>query len=426
MSTRTVRANFRYNGVLTDATSAKLSDPTGTYGVKRDDTDAVVVADGTAMTKVSTGTYEYSFTEPASGLSYTAYVEFVYGGQTYYLESDLASTGTVEPSGVLTLTYASLRREIGRFLGYGRDPDAWADGSDAATDVEDILRSGVRRVITPPPLPGERYSHEWSFLRPVATLTTTEPYTTGTVTISSGVVTLTDGTWPSWAAQGTLTVEGGTYAVASRTSDTVIVLSDTSVDEADDSSYSLGRPAYDLPDDFAMVDGPMIYAAGQSILQSPIPRVSEYDLLNELNFTILSGYPRKYAIRPKSIDMTETTKYELLLSPIPDAAYSLYYHYRVAIPALDSENTTPPGGDVHGELYLEACLAAAEQKLHDMAGLHSARFMECLVASVSHDRKVAAPDTMGFVRDRSDLAGIDYDDHFYTQPALTRYHDYPE
>ncbi len=94
MSTRTITFTLKVGGVLTNATSAVLSDPTGTFGVKRDDTDAAIVADGTAMTHSSTGVYSYTFTEPAAGLAYTSYVEWVYGGETYRVEKPLAALGT--------------------------------------------------------------------------------------------------------------------------------------------------------------------------------------------------------------------------------------------------------------------------------------------------------------------------------------------
>jgi len=70
-------------------------------------------------------------------------------------------------------------------------------------------------------------------------------------------------------------------------------------------------------------------------------------------------------------------------------------------------------------------LAVAEQKLHDAAGLHSARFMECLAASVSHDRQVDCPDMLGVNRDFSDGPMIDHEDHFWTNTGLTRYNGYP-
>jgi len=106
MSTVTIRRTFKVNGVLTDVTSAKLSDATGAYGVKRNDTDAVVVADGTDMTRTATGTYEYTFTEPASDLSYTAWVEFVYQGRTYRAEHDVSGTTAAEAAADDTIAEA--------------------------------------------------------------------------------------------------------------------------------------------------------------------------------------------------------------------------------------------------------------------------------------------------------------------------------
>lgn len=78
---------FTIDGVLTNMTSVELEDPTDTYGVKRDDTDAVVVASGTAMTLISTGIYEHAFTDPAFNLTYTYYLKVVYLGETYFIEN---------------------------------------------------------------------------------------------------------------------------------------------------------------------------------------------------------------------------------------------------------------------------------------------------------------------------------------------------
>jgi hypothetical protein len=85
----TITKEIYIDGVLTDPSSIVLSDPTEAYGVKRDDTDAVVVADGVAMTKVSTGIYRYTFSEPASYLTYTYWIEWVYGGETYHAENSI-------------------------------------------------------------------------------------------------------------------------------------------------------------------------------------------------------------------------------------------------------------------------------------------------------------------------------------------------
>lgn len=84
MSVLTLNESFKIAGEYIEVTSVKLSDPTGAYGVIRNDTEAVVVADGVAMTEESTGQYTYSFTQPADSLTYTYWVEWVYGGETFH------------------------------------------------------------------------------------------------------------------------------------------------------------------------------------------------------------------------------------------------------------------------------------------------------------------------------------------------------
>ena len=101
----TITKYFRIDDTLTDMTSVMLSDTTATYGVKRNDTDAVVVADGTAMTQLSTGVYSHTFTDPADDLTYTYALEVVYAGETYWVtdtfvgptsSTDLTSTANVK------------------------------------------------------------------------------------------------------------------------------------------------------------------------------------------------------------------------------------------------------------------------------------------------------------------------------------------
>lgn len=86
MSTTVITRTCVIDGVLTDITGM-------TIGVTRDDTDAVVVATGTAMTNVSTGTYEISFTDPAPGLTYTWNSVATHNGHTH-LDSGTAQGGS--------------------------------------------------------------------------------------------------------------------------------------------------------------------------------------------------------------------------------------------------------------------------------------------------------------------------------------------
>jgi len=94
MSQVTIEEKFTINGELTDITSAVLSDPDSIFGVKRNDTDEVVVVDGKEMEKVATGVYRHIFTEPDIGLTYTYWVEWVYNGETYHDEHTISGAST--------------------------------------------------------------------------------------------------------------------------------------------------------------------------------------------------------------------------------------------------------------------------------------------------------------------------------------------
>jgi|GEM_PF-2332145 len=168
MGSITIPIKWYVNDVLTNATSAKLSDPTGTYGVKRDDTDAVVVADGTAMTNVGAGLYRYTFTEPAEGLAYTAYVEIVYGGQTYHFERSVTGHQTAPTIGLLD--FSELCVEIADMLGLGRDSTEWS--TDETSRLGRIVNSGYWQFLYPPPRPGEHIPHRWRFLTPTTSFDT--------------------------------------------------------------------------------------------------------------------------------------------------------------------------------------------------------------------------------------------------------------
>lgn len=157
----TIQINHKVGAgkVLTDATSVVLADPASpsTYGVKRNDTSAVVVTTGTAMTKQSTGVYVHTFTDPAYDLTYTYWVKIVYGGNTYYSQG--TKTGLATPStGSDVQTYADL---------YGAMVSRW--GLSTAT-AKARAKEGTQRFLR---------AHPWAFLPPEATLTlVADSYTT--------------------------------------------------------------------------------------------------------------------------------------------------------------------------------------------------------------------------------------------------------
>jgi Rad3-related DNA helicase len=103
MSTLTIRKTWSVNGVLTNPTSIVLCDPTGTYGIQRDDTGATVVPAGATMTPIATGVFEYTLAVDG-GTTYTVWVQVAYNGQTYNFEI----TAVPEPASVSTVYPDSL------------------------------------------------------------------------------------------------------------------------------------------------------------------------------------------------------------------------------------------------------------------------------------------------------------------------------
>lgn len=98
-------------------------------------------------------------------------------------------------------------------------------------------------------------AHRWSYYQGRGRVVTSAPYQTGTVDYdhtggsAERMLTLTGGTWPDWAAQGSVVINSILYEVASRISDSILTLTNGSNPGADLSaqSYSLIRDSYPLP-----------------------------------------------------------------------------------------------------------------------------------------------------------------------------------
>lgn len=114
------------------------------------------------------------------------------------------------------------------------------------------MQAAIRGVYTELPL-----SHQWSCLNRSCLLYLQESYTTGTVAVSGTTVTLSGGTWPSWAGDGILIVADERFQVIERQSDTVLRLdSRHSVSEALSGEYfELALARYALPSDFGQLVG---------------------------------------------------------------------------------------------------------------------------------------------------------------------------
>lgn len=299
----------------------------------------------------------------------------------------------------LSITYRTLQQEVAYYIGWGTDATVWT--ADQLATINLIVKSGLRQFYTPPRLPTQTRPHRWSFLKPVERLTTVAPYSTGTVAVTNGdaTVTLTDGTWPTWAAEGTLLIAGVAYDVASRTGDDEIELTSAwSGTTASDFTYSLERRSYDLPDNFGSIIGDMTFEETSGVVHSvPIIGESQVRFMQQQN--VGPATPQVAAVRPKSHAGTETTgqRWQLLLHPAADEALVLAYRCRLNTESFNEaapSTTYPPGGSAHSETLIASCVAAAESRINDAKGPKWERFLERLEASIEVDLE-QVPETWG-------------------------------
>ncbi len=255
-------------------------------------------------------------------------------------------------------------------------------------------------------------SHDWRFLKKFTTITTTAPYSTGTITLteSDATVTLATGTWPSWAAQGSLYYNGHEYSISSRTDDSNLELNaDWADDTVSGASYELRRVAYDLPDDFGQPDSWFTYDASNN--RDPLKRVGANDLLASRSGWTTTGYPRVAAIRAQTgdFDNTDGQRFEVMFHPLADGAYVLgYSYYILTANDLDSTDKYPLGGQVHGQTILDCCIAAARYLFQDMPlEEYKTAILAAVSDSIVRDEQLA-PTHLGYNADRSDRGSTNW------------------
>jgi len=301
----------------------------------------------------------------------------------------------------LSIAFAELKAEVGHFLGHGRGGVAFADWEartpDPTTEVEALVQSGVRQVYYPPALSAEIAGYEWSFLRPSTTLPIGASGTDGSIVGDQ----FDSATYADWTAQGittddTVYVTAPAASVGTYTIDSVaagaITLTESPGD-ATDLTFNIrrGTANYALPDDFSRLIGSLHY--GPDTYRAAIKVVSSEALLEMRARDDRTDYPFYAASRSKSSDRTTGQRSEILFWPALSASAagsSLYYAYEAYSGKLSDTYPYPLGGMYLAELYIESCLAIAEQRIHGEAGLHSEKFKALLVDAIARDRKKGA------------------------------------
>lgn len=303
----------------------------------------------------------------------------------------------------LTLKRDDLRKAIGNMLGRGVDLTNW-DDADFSTRVDMCVDIGCRMVYEPVVQPNEVHVHIWSFMQPkLASFSLTTPYSTGTITVAAGVVTGSGTVFPSWAANGELVVDGVSYTVATRASNTSLTLDDTSVTAAAGSAYTLQQVDYVLPELFGGFRGDIYLNQSPNSLGYVLQRSTKEELLSYQKSGIadFASQPCRFAVFAQ--DQTGATDQRWLLTvwPLPDAAYKISGYYTINPYRLTSALPYPMGGLPLSECLREAVLAAAETEFKGEPGIHMQLFQQRLQAAISFDRQMSNPGIIGQNNDLS-------------------------
>lgn len=231
--------------------------------------------------------------------------------------------------------YRDISGDVGVFLGWGaganNDDDAWTEAQQQRIDR--YMKSGLRQFYF--------QGYEWSFLKPVATVTLTPGISTVALPEDFG------------GFEGTVTV----------------------------ASQASGQRVY----------WPIkLYLEGQIRERyTSLPTTQGRPLMAAL-----------VALRGTSL--TKSNRYQLEVFPLPDAAYVFQFQYYILPDYLSGAYPVAYGGAAHAETILESCLSQAELKGDDMGdGPHAKKYQERLVSSIAMDRRMKAQ-TAGYNGDASD------------------------
>lgn len=188
--------------------------------------------------------------------------------------------------------------------------------AQAVRDARTAVRMAYRNLAN---------AHNWSCYYQRGRLNTVAPQTDGTIayTNSTRTVTLSDATWPDWAAYGTLVIGGITYEVAERVSNATLTLSANSnpgADVAAGTAYTLLRDTYPMPVDFQSSDR-MLNVTQSTWLMYTHPR----EWLERQRINIITAQPRIYSF---TADPNYMGMLAVRFFPAPDAAYQFDYLYQ--------------------------------------------------------------------------------------------------
>ena len=235
----------------------------------------------------------------------------------------------------LELTRSDLERHYARDRGLDPSRD-W----DATTqsDCDAVITQALNWVYYPQVLEGEGSVHQWSFLKPIARITTV--------------------------------ANQGDYDLPS------------------DFGSIDGNITYDRDEVFGSFD---IRITSEQRIRSL--RQAEDSTLQAV------GYPELAAITPLPSDGAEPQRFSLLLWPLPQSAFTLMFAYQSNPLLITGDNPYPLGGQPLADLFRAAVLAAAESYFDGNRGTRYDEFLTRLRQAIHYDRKARGPHFLGVMSD---------------------------
>lgn len=197
-------------------------------------------------------------------------------------------------------------------------------GGNAAASAQRDLKRAVHSALRI--LAQER---KWTYLYEQYQLNLNGAYSTGTIAFdytggsNELQVTLSDGTWPSWAARGRLWISNVAYKVDRRVSDTVLTLDSNispTADVASGTEYTLVQTAYPLPADFKSIDTALPengwFHTGY---------ITPGEWLARERYSLTTGTPTKWTIMG---DAKYAHTLAIHVDPAPDSDQTLVFIYQ--------------------------------------------------------------------------------------------------
>lgn len=210
------------------------------------------------------------------------------------------------------LTYQDLIDRLAAYTGGGAlDPD----NADILAAAQDAYADVV-------------HGFPWKYLTGKGRIILNGDYTTGTVEYDytggahERMLTLTTGTWPTWAAYGTIKIGDLIYAVEDRKSSSIITLVDGQCPTADiaaGTTYQLWQSSYPLPGTLRKIYN--LFLDGETWRMEPI---SPSDWLAYESMQATAGTPNFYALIG-SPDIVGSLS--LQFAPYPDEDHVLVFMY---------------------------------------------------------------------------------------------------